>query len=564
MSMDPMKPFLDSAVGYVSSMLREAYGIEDTFRIEPGGEIADFAFPCFQFSRRAGVSPQEMADRLAQGAEAAGGMLTVSARGGYLNMSASPHKLSVAAVGTVLQMQREYGRADRPPGERMLVEHTSINPTGPMHIGRTRNAVIGDTLVRSLRQAGVEVASEYYVNDVGKQVVVLYWGLTKFFDGEIGGKPDHELVRHYVRANELIEKDESAAAEVRDLQQKLESGDTALLAGTRKAAEMVLDGIKESLAHLNITHDRFVFESDLIKDGRVKGVIERLKKLPEASEDKGAWYLPFNGEEDRFYFTRSDGTSLYTTRDIAYHLDKLSRAGRLVDVLGEDQKLGMKFLVRTLELLGEAKRIDFLFHSFVSLAEGKMSTRHGVGVLVDDVISEAKSRAKVEVLKRRPDMNEGDASSIAGMVGVGAVRYNIARLQAEKKLVFKWEEALNFEGSSAPFIQYSHARACSILEKAGSWEKGEISYDEDNELRLARQLALFPSVLSDIVRTFAVHKVAAYAQQTAAEFNQFYRIVPVLRAPPGRLGSRLALVDASRIVLENALCCLGIDAPRTM
>ena len=563
MNMDPFEPFRRAASEHVMRRLAEEYGVEESIQLETGGDIADFTYPCFQLAKKIGKSPADIALALSAGVQA--GIIRVRATGGYVNIDAQPELLARETVKAVNGMRGEYGRTDA-GATTVLVEHTSINPTGPMHIGRTRNAVIGDTLVRCMRQAGVAVSSEYYVNDVGKQVVVLYWGLKKLMKTMPSGKADHELLQYYVKANEMLEKDESAAAEVKDLQQRLEGGDTALLNETRKAAELVLGGIRESLQSINVIHDKFSFESDLIRDGSVRKVIDRLRQLPEAGEEKGAWFIPFGGEEeaDRFYFTRSDGTSLYTTRDLAYHMDKLSRFGHLVDVLGEDQKLGMKFLIRTLELLGEAKRIDFLFHSFVSLVEGRMSTRHGVGVMVDDVVTEAKARAREEVLKRRSDMPAEQVDRIASAVGVGAVRYNIVRLQPEKKLVFKWDEALNFEGSSAPFVQYSHARACSILEKAGGWAAVEPSYEEENELRLARQLALFPSVLREVSRTLAVHKVAAYAQQTASEFNQFYRVVPVLKAPENRLPARLSLVNAARIVLENTLGCLGIEAPKSM
>jgi len=193
-----------------------------------------------------------------------------------------------------------------------------------------------------------------------------------------------------------------------------------------------------------------------------------------------------------------------------------------------------------------------------------MSTRQGRTVLLDDVTREAKEKAREEVLKRRVDIEEGEVESIAEAVGKGAVRFNIARLQAEKKLIFRWSDALNFEGNSAPFVQYSHARACSILRKAGSGLRSGSLCSKRKRAQTAKELALFPGVLREISETLAVHRLPLYAQQLAAEFNQFYRVVPVLRADERRRSSRLMLVECTRIVLRNALNCMGIAAPERM
>jgi arginyl-tRNA synthetase len=288
------------------------------------------------------------------------------------------------------------------------------------------------------------------------------------------------------------------------------------------------------------------------------------------AEEDGALYLDLEtigitGQENKFFLTRGDGSSLYSTRDMAYHLDKLARYDRAIDVLGEDHRLKAKVVGIGVKLLGQEKPIEPVFYSFVSLPEGKMSTRRGRVVYLDDLIEESVALAREEVEKRRPELSEELKRGIADAVGTGAIRYNIIRIQAEKQLVFKWEEALNFEGNSAPFIQYSHARASSILRKATELGEYDISLlSHPSEVSLAKILARFPSVISDCGRSMESHLLAAYAFELAAMFNQFYRDCPVLVAEEKLKNARLALVTASKIVMGNALDALGIIAPEEL
>jgi arginyl-tRNA synthetase len=187
-------------------------------------------------------------------------------------------------------------------------------------------------------------------------------------------------------------------------------------------------------------------------------------------------------------------------------------------------------------------------------------------VNLDDLLDEAVERAYAEVSRRREDLPEARKREIAELVGIGAVRYNIVRVQAEKRIVFRWEEALNFEGNSAPFLQYAHARACSILEKAGARTKGDARLlVHPQEQLLLRRIAKLPSEIRDAADSRRVHVIASFVADVAAQFNQFYRDCPVLAAEPAELrAARLDLVDAARIVLHNALGCLGLLAPSEM
>ena len=496
----------------------------------------------------------------------------LQAVGGYVNLPADAAAFAPHVLGSVSSMGESYGSSPPRP-TRILLEHTSTNPTGPLHVGRARNPILADALARLLKRAGYPVTREYLVNDVGRQMVVQYWGTRHLTPEQVGppdvDKADYRFIKYYQKATEIFEHDVAAKADVAAMIQRFELGDVALTKDVRKVAEEVLSGVLDSLKRLGVTFDSFYWESDSILDGRVQKVIERL--MPLSHEEGGSHYLDLSsagleGDAAKYFFVRADGTSLYTTRDIAYHLDKMRRCDVAINVLGEDQKLTFDRLKAAFRLMGIDWAPETVFYAFVSLPEGKMSTRRGVVVNLDDLLEEAVARAGAEVAKRRPDLSEDRKREIAEFVGVGAVRYNIARVQAEKRIVFRWEEALNFEGNSAPFLQYAHARACSILDRAGPRTTGDARLlVHPQEQLLLRRIARFPSVVRDAAESRRVHAVAGYAADLAAQFNQFYRDCPVLNAgSEGLRAARLELVDASRVVLHNALDGLGLVAPREM
>ena len=573
MSEDAYQQFRGEAREAVSKALKEL-GSDASIVLDkaPAG-MGDIAFPCFPLAKQLRKSPDVIAKDLAARMTLTGMIEKVEPKGGYVNFTVRYDKLAHGAVDAALTEKEKFGASERNRDVKILVEHTSVNPTGPIHVGRARNPIIGDTLARILRQAGYDVSTEFYVNDVGRQVVTMTWGVKHIKLDALPerDKDDYRYVLYYQQANKKLEENPELDKEIGEMLFKLEHGDPETVRMTNDACENVLSAINESLGRLNIRVDAFTWESKFVADKSVDKVIAKLKQSDYCHEQDGAYYLELEsfgiaGRETKWFFTRADGTSVYTTRDLAYHLDKFARTDIAINILGEDHKLAMQELSAALSIIGVDKKPEIVYYAFVSLPEGKMSTRKGRVVNLDDLTDEAEERAYEEVKKRRTDLPEERMREIARIVGIGALRYNIARVQAEKQIVFKWEDALNFEGSSAPFVQYAHARACSILQKAGGWERRfdakhlSTEYEKD----LVKTIASFPSVISECAEHRKTHVLAVYAQDIAAQFNQFYRYVPVLKSDSPIKEARLALVEASMWTLRNALNCLGIEAPEEM
>jgi arginyl-tRNA synthetase len=553
------------------------YNSNEAIRLEmPPEGMGDFAFPCFSLAPLLKKSPMEIAKEIAANIPKNKWITTVEAKGGYINFFIDTTCLITTTLQSILDKKDNYGYLPKKK-KKVIIEHTSANPNGPLHVGRARNPIIGDTLVRIFKAAGYDVESQFYLDDMGKQVAILAWGVNNIEDRHIpvseNKKADHQNVGFYQTANERMESDETVAQQIVDIVKKLEQGDPKTIEMIHSSYAPVLEGIKQSLLRINIQIDAYIPESTFMYDKSVERVIKELKQIPHCHEQDNAFYLdmePFGiqGRNTKFFFLRSDGTTLYPTRDIAYHQWKACHADMLVNVLGEDHKLESKQVRVALELLQTKILPQVVFYAFVSLPGGKMSTRRGRVVYLDELIDECIERAYEEVKKRRAsELTESQMKNIAELVGIGSLRYNIIKVQPEKDIMFKWEDALNFEGNAVPFIQYAHARACSILGKTKTKEhKFEAAVlTHASEAALIRQLARFPLIIDDACNNCKPHTVANYLYETASAFNQFYRDCPVLSEENNVLrSSRLTLVEATKIVLYTALDLLGITAPEEM
>ena len=572
MTEDTFQSFKRECADAMAQALRELGADVQVVLERPPEGMGDLAFPCFPLAKTLRKAPAAIAADITSRIKPRGKIDKVEAKGGYVNFIVRFEELAQGALEKVLVEKDKYGRSEGRT-TKILLEHTSVNPTGPIHVGRARNPIVGDTLARILRQAGYPVTTEFYVNDSGRQVATMCWGAKNLKLESEPQRPrdDYRYVLYYQQAHKLLEEDPEKTKEVDEMLYKLEHGDPETVALVRANCEKVLEGIMESLRAVNIGFDGFTWESKFVQNKSVEKIVERLKQSEHCREEGGAFHLELAsfgiaGRETKWVFARSDGTSVYTTRDLAYHIDKFSRADIAINILGEDHKLAMQELAAALSTMGVPKKPEIVYYAFVSLPEGRMSTRKGVVVNLDDLVEEAVDRAYEEVKKRRTDLPEERMREISRIVGIGSLRYNIVRVQAEKQIVFKWEDALNFEGSSAPFVQYAHARACSILAKAGPWDRAfdAKALTNEHERSLVKVISSFPSVIADCAEHRRGHILAVYVQDLAAAFNHFYRYVPVLKGEGKTRDARLALVEASMWTLRNSLNCLGIDAPEEM
>ena len=598
---------------------------------------------CFELAKKIGEKPLVLAEQLIDALDKSSLSLVekvVPAGGGYINFHVNFAKFSALTLESVRHGDTEYGfiKTDKP--SKIIVEHTSVNPIHPIHIGQARNPMLGDAIARMLKSRGHTVYRHYYVDDVGRQTAVIAYGYKKLGKPKPKEKPDHFIGRIYTITSCLIEinrlkkelerakavsateeivkinkeldewvsiaaelkekfpelfenllrkisEDENPEDMVNELNRAYEAGDERAKNLVREVSELCLEGFKETLSRVGVFYDSWDWESELVWSKQVEDVLNKLRKTPYIFASGSV--LEFDAEKVAREFglkrklglredheipsltlVRADGTTLYTTRDIAYTLWKFKKAEKVINVVGMEQTLAQLQLKIALYALGYGNLADNVVHfayNLVTLPGYKMSSRRGRYITLDEAIDEAIKRAYEEVSKRSPHLSEEEKKDIANFVGIGAVRYALVEVAPSKPVVFTWDRVLNFERNSAPYIQYSHARACSILRKAARKPENP-AYEllkEKLEHEIVLALASFPDTFTEATEFLKPNVIADFANALADKFNTFYNALPVIKAEPKELSdARLALVDAVRIVLRNALNLIGVVAPERM
>ena len=466
-----------------------------------------------------------------------------------------------------------------PTGRRVMVEFSSPNTNKPLHLGHIRNNLLGSSVSNLLKAAGEEVIKTTLVNDRGVHICKSMYAWQQRFNGatpeSTGKKGDHLVGDCYVEYAKMEKEDPSVSDKVHEMLVKWEEEDPEVRALWKMMNEWVFAGFDQTYKALGISFDRTYYEHDtyllgkeLVRKGLDSGVFV-------TDPDGSVWCDLTADGLDRKLLLRSDGTSVYMTQDLGtaerrfaeYELDSH------VYVVGDEQNYHFQVLKLVLKKLGFdwADQIFHLSYGMVELPEGKMKSREGTVVDADDLIEKMYQEAKAtsEESDKLCDLSEEEKDKLFKMIGLGALKYFILKVDPKKKMLFNPKESIDFNGNTGPFIQYTHARICSILRKAGLGITPCVCPDttdlSQKEIRLVKLLATYPQKVSEGAAAFSPAVIANYSYDLAKEFNQYYHDTPILKEEDKvLLQMRLSLIATIASTLRASMGILGIELPERM
>lgn len=532
---------------------------------------------------------QEIASAIAGHLGLPAGFSRVEAVKGYLNLYFAPHDFTQRVVDNVFEEGANFGRGVA-KGEQVMVEFSQPNTHKAFHVGHLRSAILGDSLARILEFAGYDVVRANYIGDIGLHVIKWLWSYMKFHAGE---KPPTDTTRWmgdlYAEANRRLDENPELEAELRALYLRWDRRDPEVVALWEQTRKWSLDHFAIMYGILDISFDRWYSNSEAEQPG--KEVVEQLIAKGIAQDERPTGgpvivriddLLGLEQEKYRvFVVLRSDNTALYSTEDLALAIMKFSEydLARSIYVVDVRQSLHFQQVFKTLEIAGYpwATRCQHLPYEIVNLPGNVvMASREGTVVLLEDLIREAQQRALQVVQEKNPSLPDQQKQEVAFAVGLGALKYPMLARDNAKIVTFDWESALDFNGQAAPYIQYAHVRANSILARYNV-ETIENSSDQTfpgstrpnysldpTEIQLVDLIARFPAEVQRAAAEFKTLSITNLAYELARAFNDFYSACPVLKADPEVRAARLRLVAAARQAIANALNLLGIIAPQVM
>lgn len=544
--------------------------IENWLEVPPNPEMGDFSFPCFKLSAVLKKNPVEIAKNLATSLKPQANIEKIQAQGAYLNFFLKKANFAQETLEKILKEKANFGKAKE--NLKVMIEFPSPNTNKPLHLGHLRNMALGESIARIYEQIGNNIIRANLNNDRGIHIcksMLAYqkWGKNKTPKSE-KIKSDHLIGDFYVMFSKAAKENPKLEEEAQEMLKKWESGDKKTIELWKEMNKWALDGFKETYKLFGIKPKKEYYESDIYLQGK-ELIQEGIKKgIFKKREDKAIVAdLTKEGLGEKVML-RADGTSIYITQDmyLAVLKDKEFKLDGSIYVVANEQDYHFKVLFSILKKFGFkfTKNLKHLSYGMVELPEGRMKSREGTVVDADDLILETQELAKKEILNRNKDINKKELEERSLKIALAAIKFMLLKIDPVKNMVFNPKEAISFEGDTGPYIQYSYARASSILKKSKKKPnlKNIPEKLEQVESELLKKLAEFPEIVKSSYKNLAPSTIANYSLELSHIFNEFYHACPVIDSKEEEF--LLALIEAFRIVIKNSLYLLGIEVMEEM
>ena len=557
-------------VEFISSYIEELTNedIEKLLEIPPKPEMGDFAFPCFRLAKIYRKAPQMIAEDLKNQMEQAEFLSKIENNGGYLNFFVDKEQFAKEIIKQ--SSVPNFGGSTEGEGQTICIDYSSPNVAKNFHVGHLRTTIIGNSLYKIFSKLGYHVERINHLGDWGTQfgkLIVAYkkWGNKE----EIERDGVEALMKIYVKFHEEAEKDESLNDEARAWFAKMEQGNEEALSIWQWFKDISLVEYKRTYKLLNMEFDSYNGES-FYRD-KTGAVVEELKEKNLLVESEGAYIVPLDEYNMApCLITKKDGSSIYATRDLAAVLyrKKTYNFSKCIYVTGLEQKLHFAQFFKVIDLMvyDWADQLVHVPYGLVSLEGGKLSTRNGNVIYAEDILRESIDKIREIIEEKNPNLPDKD--EVAHKVGIGAIIFNDLYNQRIKDVIFNWDKILNFDGETGPYVQYTYARAASVLRKAGIDQVGEdIDYSvitDDASMNLLKEISRYPEVVKDASEKMEPFIISRFAMSVAQAFNKFYHECQINVEDDTIKMARLKIVVLTKTILKDALSLLGIDCPEQM
>ena len=533
-------------------------------------EMGDYAFPCFKLAKKFRKAPNLIAADICGKLEGSDSFTKIECVAAYINFFTDKSSYAKTVIESVNNAEAKYGESSEGEGKTIVIDYSSPNIAKPFHVGHLRSTVIGSALYNIFEKLGYKCVGINHLGDWGTQfgkLIEAYklWGSKE----AVEEKGISELTRIYVKFHEEAEKDDSLNDRARAWFVKMQDGDEEAISLWKWFYDISIKEFERVYEKLGVKFDYYTGES--FYNDKMDAVVEELKAKNLLVESNGAMIVDLeDAKMPPCLILRTDGGTLYATRDItaALYRKKTYDFDKCIYVTAIDQNLHFAQWFKVIEKMGYDWSKDLVHVPFglVSLEDGKLSTRKGKVVLMEDLLNEAVKKTTGIIDEKNPDLPNKE--EVAKQVGIGAVIFDDLYNGRIKDIVFSWDRMLNFDGETGPYVQYTHARACSVLKKAGYDKKAEnIDYSvltDDAAADVCKTIALFNDKIKEAANRYEPSVIARYLVDVAQSFNKFYHDNIILADDENVKNARLALVDAVRTVIKSGLAILGIDAPEQM